>query len=163
MISYIWAMDEQRLIGNQNAMPWHLPNDLANFKKTTLGSPIVMGRKTYDSLGRPLPGRDNIVLTRKNDFQVDGVKVFHSIQAVIDYANEQTSEVFVIGGAEIFVMLQDYVSKLYVTEIHKTFEGDTYFPEWDWSQWTVKSSIEGTVNEKNKYPHTFLIYERIEK
>ncbi|WP_335869126.1 dihydrofolate reductase [Bacillus sp. 2205SS5-2] len=160
MISYIWAMDDQKVIGYQNAMPWHLPNDLVNFKKITLDHPIVMGRKTFDSIGRPLPGRENIVLTRNEAFQHEDVTVFHSVEAILDYIRSIDKEVFIMGGAELYTLFRDHVEKLYVTHIHESFIGDTYFPEWNWSDWRLCSSTDGLVNEKNKHPHTFSIYDK---
>src|SRR5690606_18290091 len=100
MISLIWAMDNNRVIGRNNQLPWHLPEELKIFKRTTMGHPIVMGRKTWDSIGRALPGRENIVITRSGDFQCDGCKVLNSLDALLHYSKEKNEEIFVIGGAE---------------------------------------------------------------
>lgn len=158
-ISLIFAMDENRLIGKDNAMPWHLPNDLQYFKQTTMGKPVIMGRKTYESIGRPLPGRRNIILTRQPDYTVDGCEVIHSLDDLKAFQNTP-DEVFCIGGAEIYKALIPYADKIYLTQIHATFDGDTHFPEIDPEKWKVVSSEEGIVDEKNRYAHTFLVLER---
>ncbi|WP_163100916.1 dihydrofolate reductase [Peribacillus alkalitolerans] len=161
MISFILAMDENRVIGKDNQLPWHLPADLKYFKKVTMGHPVVMGRKTYESIGRLLPGRENIILTRDHDYSVEGGIVFHSVEEFMDYAKKDPNEeYFVIGGAEIFNLLMDKVDILYITEIHATFEGDTFFPEIKEDIWTLVSSEKGVTDEKNLYPHTFLVYKK---
>jgi len=162
MISFLVAMDENRLIGKDNELPWHLPNDLKYFKEVTMGHKIVMGRKTFESIGRPLPGRENIVLSTNPNFQAKGCQVFHDLDSFIQFANEhKNEEIFIIGGAIIFETLFNYADRLYITEIQGQFEGDTYFPNFDLDEWKVISLKDGTVDEKNKYPHRFLVYERI--
>lgn len=160
MISLIWAMDENRVIGKDNQLPWHLPEDLKFFKRVTMGHPIAMGRKTHDSIGRNLPGRENIVITRQNDFQCDGCTVLHSVQELVDYAAEKNKEVFVIGGAEIFKQILPFADRLYLTQIYDRFEGDTFFPELNMEEWELISQEKGIKDEKNPYDYEFLIYHR---
>ncbi|HEU4964630.1 MAG TPA: dihydrofolate reductase [Bacilli bacterium] len=159
-ISLIVAMDENRLIGQDNRLPWHLPNDLQYFKKVTMGKPVIMGRKTFESIGRPLPGRRNIILTRQQGYRVEGCEVIHSLEELKAYQHT-SDEVFCIGGAEIFHEILPYADRLYITRIYASFEGDAYFPEIDESQWKVVSSEEGATDEKNREAHTFFVYERI--
>lgn len=155
----IWAMDRNRLIGANNAMPWHLPNDLAYFMRTTKGHTVMMGRKTFESLNRtPLKNRHNIVITRDREYLAEGCTVMHSLEEAIEACGDE--EVFVIGGAQIYEQAYPYADKLYITQINHAFKGDSWFPQFDLSDWTLISSREGTVDERNKYPHTFQIYVR---
>jgi dihydrofolate reductase len=158
MISFIFAMDENQLIGRGNELPWHLPADLQHFKRVTMGRPVIMGRKTFESIGRPLPGRKNVILTRQQDYSADGCDVIHSIEELASYG---VDELFVIGGAQLFAKLLPMARRMYVTRIGHAFEGDAYFPEIDWSNWQLISETEGTVDEKNRYPHIFQVYERV--
>jgi dihydrofolate reductase len=160
MISFIVAMDENRTIGRENQLPWHLPEDLKFFKKVTMGHPIAMGRKTHESIGRVLPGRENIVITRQEGYQSEGCTMFYSVEEFVNYCRDVDDEIFVIGGAEIFREAFPYVDCLYLTLIHETFEGDTYFPPFDLSQWELTSSEKGAKNEKNPYDYEFRIYKR---
>ncbi|MGA4718883.1 dihydrofolate reductase [Fictibacillus nanhaiensis] len=157
MISFVVAMDENRAIGKDNDLPWYLPNDLKHFKNVTMGKPIVMGRKTYESIGKPLPGRENIVVTRDEHYQAEGTTVVHSVEEVI---HKEAEELCVIGGTEIFKLFMPVADRLYVTEIHHTFDADTYFPEINRDEWREVSRESGTVDEKNKYPHDFVVYEK---
>jgi dihydrofolate reductase len=158
MISFVVAMDENRAIGKDNDLPWYLPNDLKHFKKTTMGKPIVMGRKTYESIGKPLPGRENIVVTRDQSYEAEGTTIVHSVDEVLQLNAE---EICVIGGSEIFKQFLPVADRLYITEIHHTFDADTYFPELSADEWKEVSRTEGIVDEKNKYPHEFVVYEKI--
>jgi dihydrofolate reductase len=157
MISFVVAMDDNRAIGKDNDLPWYLPNDLKHFKKTTMGKPIVMGRKTYESIGKPLPGRENIVVTRDQSYEAEGTTIVHSVDEVL----QMNAEICVIGGTEIFKMFLPVADRLYITEIHHTFDADTYFPELNDNEWKELSRTEGIVDEKNKYPHEFVVYEKI--
>lgn len=159
MISMIAAMAEGRVIGEGGSMPWHLPADLQHFKKITSGHPILMGRKTFDSIGRPLPKRRNIVLTRDKSFSAEGVEVIHDFSSVTSLMKEE-EEFFVIGGATIYEQLLPKAERLYITDIHHSFNGDTFFPAIDRKNWVAISEEKGIVDEKNQYPHTFLVYER---
>lgn len=159
MISMIAALAEGRVIGEDGDMPWYLPADLQHFKKVTSGHPILMGRKTFESIGRPLPKRRNIVLTRDMSFSAEGVEVIHDFSAVTPLMNEE-EEFFVIGGATVYEQLLAKAQRLYLTEIHHSFKGDTFFPFIDKKEWTLVSQEKGIIDEKNQYPHTFLVYER---
>ncbi|PYZ92907.1 dihydrofolate reductase [Salipaludibacillus keqinensis] len=160
MISMIAAFSKGRVIGKDGEMPWHLPADLKHFKNVTSGHPVLMGRKTFESIGRPLPKRQNIVLTRDKDFTSQGIEVIHDFSEV-DPLMADEKEFFVIGGATIYEQLMKKAERLYITEIEATFEGDTHFPPISDLEWKVVSSEKGIVDEKNPYPHTFIIYERI--
>src|SRR4051794_9506398 len=141
MISLIVAHDPNRVIGKDNKMPWHLREDLAYFKKHTMNKAMIMGRKTYESIGRPLPGRLNIVVTRNEDYKVEGVTVVHSFSEALDIAKEYAEEVMVIGGNQIFNEAFNVADRLYVTFIKKEFEGDTFFPPYG-SEWKLISTSE---------------------
>lgn len=160
MISLIWAMDENRVIGYHNQLPWRLPEDLKFFKRVTMGHPIMMGRKTFESIGKPLPGRENIIVTRDESYQKDGCAVMNSIEGFMDYAKGKEEEIFVIGGAEIFKEVLPKADKLYLTMIHHQFEGDTFFPVFDIEKWELESREIGLKDEKNTYDYEFLIYKR---
>lgn len=154
----IWAMDRNGLIGKDGGMPWHLPAELAYFRKTTMGYPVVMGRKTFDSLGKPLPGRRNVILSRNPAFRADGAETMHDPQEVLDkFRNEPF---FVIGGAQIYRAFLPCADRLYVTRIDHAFEGDEYFPEVDWEAWRLVSDQPGPTDAWNPYPFRFQVYER---
>ena len=159
MISLIAAMGGNRVIGNNNSMPWRLPKDLAYFKKLTLGNTVVMGRKTFESIGKPLAGRKNIILTRDKGYTREGCLVVHSIEeALKEIKDEQES--FIIGGGEIYSIFLPYANKLYITYIDHEFQGDTYFPEIDYGEWEVISRTPGEKNRDNSYSYYFEVYER---
>jgi len=158
IISLIWGQDRNRLIGRDNALPWHLPADMAWFKKSTMGKPVLMGRKTYESIGRPLPGRTNLILTRQVDLQIDGCTVVHSLDEATAIAPE-AEEIMVMGGAEIYALLFDQARRLYITEINAVFEGDAWFPEFSRKDWQEVFHESNQPNGKNTYPYTFSILE----
>ncbi|MBU6467998.1 MAG: dihydrofolate reductase [Betaproteobacteria bacterium] len=158
-LAMIVAMSENRVIGKDNTLPWHLPADLAFFKRTTLGHPVIMGRKTYLSIGKPLPGRRNLILSRDQHFSVANAEVYSSITDALDHCAE-TEQVFIIGGAELFKLTLDLTKDLYVTEIQANLDGDTYFPELDFSQWQVVSKTPHAQDEKNQYDMCFIHYQR---
>jgi dihydrofolate reductase len=157
-ISFIFAMDRNRAIGVNNKLPWHLPGDLKFFKNVTMGHPILMGRKTYESIGKPLPGRRNVILTQNTAYQAEGCEVIHSVDEAIEAFRDQ--ELFVIGGAEIFKLFTSHVNRMYITYIEDEFEADTFMSDLDLSNWTLVSSEQGERNEKNPYEYYFRIYER---
>lgn len=161
MLSLIVAMDKNNVIGKDNDMPWHLPNDLKHFKETTLGNAMIMGRKTFDSIGRVLPGRKSIVLTRSEQTFPEEVDVIHSIEEIhtLRKANE-SDELFVIGGGELFKEMLPHADKLYVTVIDEAFDGDVYFPEIDPMIWEEVSKEKGLKDEKNIYDYYFIEYSR---
>ncbi|MCH5585689.1 dihydrofolate reductase [Shimazuella sp. AN120528] len=150
MISIVVAYDENRVIGYQNQLPWHLPNDLRHFKELTIGKTIVMGRSTYESIGKALPDRRNIVLTRSTSFQASGVEVVQQMENIFTLG-----DIMIIGGASIYKQFLPYTDQLYITEIHHSFQGDTYFPEWNEEDYQLISKETGIEDEKNIYPHTF--------
>lgn len=155
MISLIVAYARHQVIGKDGVMPWHLPADLKHVKELTTGKTIVMGRKTFESLGKPLPNRRNVVLTRNQDFQADGVDVVHTKEEVL-----ALGDVIIFGGSEVYKQFLDVVDRLYITEIDLETEGDTFFPEWNRAAFTVVDKRDGIVDEKNLYPHAFYVYER---
>ncbi|MBW4080451.1 dihydrofolate reductase [Paenibacillus sp. S150] len=159
-ISMIWAMAANNVIGKDNDMPWHLPRDFDYFKSQTLGKRMLMGRKTWESLGsKPLKGRTSIVLTRDRSFAPEGAEVVHSLEEALA-AGSKGDELMVIGGAEIYKMMLPYAGKLMVTRIEQDIEGDTKFPEVNWGEWREISSIQGIRDEKNPYDYRFFVYER---
>ena len=161
IISLIVAMDRNRLIGNNNQLPWHLPADLAHFKQVTMGKPIIMGRKTYESIGRPLPGRTNIVLTRDQGYQADGIVLSGSLKKAIDRAaSEGAEEVMIIGGSNIYEQALDLSGRLYLTLVDAEFEGDAWFPEIDMEKWREFSSEAHSADEKNPVDYRFMIFEK---
>jgi dihydrofolate reductase len=161
MISLLVAMDKNRLIGKDNDLPWRLPADLAYFKKITMGHSIVMGRKTYESIGRPLPGRENIIVSRNKDYEAPGCKVINTTEEILQLEAEQEhKELFVIGGAEIFTEVLPFANKLYITMIDEIFDGDTFFPEVGKEEWMLISEEQGIKDDKNPYLYYFQVFER---
>jgi len=159
ILSMIVAHANNRVIGKDNDMPWHLPADLAYFKKTTLGKPIIMGRKTFESIGRPLPGRQNIVISRDNNYQADGVDVVGSVDAALALVSH-VEEVMVIGGGAIYQHCLASAQRLYITHIDADIDGDTYFPEYDLNVWKKVTSHVQASDEKNEYSLDFSVYEK---
>ncbi|MGE7835073.1 dihydrofolate reductase [Viridibacillus arvi] len=158
MISLIVAHDENNVIGLNNAMPWHLPGDLAYFKRTTMGKPMIMGRKTFESIGKPLPGRTNIVITRDEEYAREGIIIVHSLEEALAQAEKESEEIMIIGGEQIFRMTLPMADRLYVTKIEKQYEGDTFFPSYG-DEWQVVSQSE--VNEtEDGLKFTYFVYER---
>ncbi|WLR59921.1 dihydrofolate reductase [Guptibacillus hwajinpoensis] len=159
MISFLLAMDEKQLIGKDNDLPWHLPADLAYFKRMTTGKSIVMGRKTFESIGKALPGRENYLITRK-DLEYEKVTVLHSVEAFLELSKREEKDWFVIGGAEIYRQLLPHADRLYITEIHETFDGDTYFPDFSQDDWKETSREKHSSDERNKHAFDFVVYDR---
>lgn len=158
-LSVIVAVSENNAIGHQNGLPWHLPADLQHFKKITMGHPILMGRKTFESIGRPLPGRTNIIITRQEAYEVPGCITVFSIEEAINLCKEE-SEVFIIGGSDIILQTLDQVEKIYLTRIHHIFPGDTFLPSLPGSVWMQISKKDFSADEKNVYAYSFLELER---
>lgn len=161
-ISLILAMADNGTIGHNNALPWHLPNDLKFFKQSTLGKPIVMGRKTYDSIGRPLPGRENIVISRslqRND--IEGCLVFPSLQEAFSYINKELKapEIMILGGAQIYKEALPFMDRLYLTHVHADVEGDTQMPAFNFQNATLAFEEKHGKDEKNQYDYTFEIWD----
>lgn len=156
-LTLVVAIDAQRGIGIDNKLPWHLPEDLAHFKRVTLGQPIIMGRKTFDSIGRPLPGRRNIVVTRNADWRHDGVDAVTSLEEAIALVGEAPASI--IGGAQIFAAAMNVADRMIVTEIGHRFNCDTFFPPIDRNVWT-ETARENHRSEANGYDYAFVTYER---
>lgn len=159
-LSIVVACSTNDVIGVNNQLPWHLPADLKFFKNTTNGHTIIMGRKTYESIGKPLPNRENIIISRAKNFEANGIVVKHSIEEAIDYCKEK-EEVFVIGGANIYAQILNKIDKIYLTRVHTIIEnGDAFFSIKDKENWKLVSSEKHTKDEKNIFDYTFEIYEK---
>jgi dihydrofolate reductase len=158
MVSLIWAMGRNRVIGADNRLPWHLPEDLKYFRRVTQGHPVLMGRKTFDSIGRLLPGRENRIITRQTGFEVPGALVFNSLE---DACRGASGELFVIGGSEIYRQALGMADRLYVTLIHQDFEGDAFFPDWDESRFREVSREEHPATAERPYSFSFVVMERV--
>jgi dihydrofolate reductase len=157
-------MAENRVIGANNQLPWHLPADLRHFKSITTGHPILMGRKTYESIGRPLPNRTNFVMTRDASFQAPGCIVVPSLEDAIEQALPlSSSELFIIGGATVYQQALPLIQRLYLTVVHHAFAGDAFFPDLDKSEWKEIEHHEHPADEQNPYAYSFLVWSRIEK
>lgn len=163
ILSLIVAMDEKNGIGIKNQLPWHLPEDLKFFKNNTMGKPVIMGRKTFDSLGRALPGRLNIVLSRQNDVPLpEGVLLCSSMEdAIQKLETENIAAAFVIGGGRIFEEAVLFVDKMYITRVHTVVDADVFFPHIDHSHWKLEWEEAHNADEKHKYAYTFQRFERI--
>ncbi len=159
LLSLITAMDSNRLIGNNNSLPWHLPADLAFFKATTMGKPVIMGRKTFASIGKALPGRQNIVVTRDCNFDAPDCEVASSIDAAITLVDD-TEEVMLIGGASLYQQTIDVADIIYLTLIHHEFKGDTWFPEINPEFWELVSQDDFEADEKNPFAYSLVKYVR---
>jgi len=164
-ISLVWAMAQNRVIGRNNQLPWYLPEDLKYFKRITLGKPVIMGRKTFDSIGKPLPGRTNIVVTRNRDWSFEGVRTVDSLEAARELCENQaivdgTEEAMIIGGAEIYRQAMPLADRLYLTEVHADVEGDATFPEFDRSQWQEIAREDFEASGPNPYNYSFIILEK---
>ena len=158
MVSIIVAVAENGVIGDKNTLLWHISEDLKHFKAVTTGHPVIMGRKTYESLGRPLPNRTNVVITRQQ-VEIPGCRVVHSLgEAVALFPGDD--EVFVIGGAQIYGEALPAADRFYLTRVHRAYEGDTRFPEWDAAEWRLVGSESFPCGERYEYPFTFETYER---
>jgi len=163
-LSLIAALGENRVIGVDNSMPWHLPGDFKYFKATTLGKPIIMGRKTWDSLGRPLPGRLNLVVSRQTDLALEGAEVFPSLDAAIERAEawaleHGVDELMLIGGAQLYAQGLEQADRLYLTRVALSPEGDAWFPEFDMSRWKLVSNLENAA-EGDKPAYNFEVWEK---
>lgn len=165
IFSYVVAVASNRVIGRNNALPWYIPQDLKFFKRITMGKPVIMGRRTYDSIGKPLPGRTNIVITRNPDYRPEGVKVVHSVTHAVKLAEsigvvDGSTEAAIIGGAEIFREAMPVTDRIYLTEVHADVEGDVYFPEIDESEWDEVSREDFKAEPPNPYDYSFVVLER---
>lgn len=172
-ISIFVGQSRNRVIGRNGDLPWRLSNDLRNFKRLTMGHPMVMGRKTMDSIGRLLPGRETIILTRDEDYSFEGAHVAHSWAEALELAKTQEvsrvendgtdaapAEVFIVGGEAIYALALPHADRIYLTEVDVSVDGDTYFPEFDRKSWTVVAQKSFPADAKNDHPHTFLTLDR---
>jgi dihydrofolate reductase len=158
-VSLIVAMSPGRVVGRGGALPWHLPADLARFKRLTMGHHVIMGRRTFESLTRPLPGRKLIVVTRQTDYHASGAAVAHDLDEALRLAKGD-DEPFVIGGAELYALALPRANRLYVTRVHAETEGDTYFPPFEGDQWSLVDEKHRPADERNASAMTFQVYER---
>lgn len=156
-IVLVAAMARNRVIGSGNTMPWHLPADLAHFKTITMGKPLIMGRKTFDSIGRPLPGRRNIVISRQKQLALPGAEVASSLEDALALVND-VEQVMVIGGGAIYQLAMPIATRMELTFIDADIEGDTQFPEWDDQQWDVVAAHEHSSDGRNLYSYRFVSY-----
>jgi dihydrofolate reductase len=159
-ISLIVAMANNHVIGINNTLPWYLPADLKHFKALTMGHHIVMGRKTFESIGKPLPGRTSVVITRNVNYSVPGVIVVNSLEAAISSCSDDV-EIFVIGGAELYRQAISLADRIYLTEIDANFSGDVHFTELDSGLWQETERVAHAPDEKNIFPYQFVIYDRM--
>ncbi|ASP37721.1 dihydrofolate reductase [Bacterioplanes sanyensis] len=168
-LALIVAKAQNHTIGRDNKLPWYLPNDLKYFKQVTLGKPIIMGRKTYDSIGKPLPGRTNIVITRQTDYQPpqadESVRVVDSLEAAQQLAEQillinGQDEAMIIGGAEIYALALPLVERMYITEVHAKVDGDAFFPAFDTQQWQPVAREDFSAEGPNPYDYSFVVYQR---
>ncbi len=160
MVSIIVAMGRNRAIGRDNQLIWHLPADLKHFKETTMGKPVIMGRKTFESMGKALPGRTNVVVTRKTGFMAPGCLVAGSLGEALGLVSREP-EVFIAGGGEIYKQAIPLADRMYITIIDHDFDGDTFFPDFDAREWDIAEEKKHEPDERNKYPMVFRTYERI--
>ena len=159
MITLIVAMAENRIIGANNGMPWHLPEDLKRFRALTLGHPILMGRKTFEAIGRPLPGRDNVIISRNRDLKPSGVLIFYALSEALE-ALSDAPQLFVIGGAEIYREALPFAERIELTLIHRSFEGDTEFPPTDPNDWQEVARELAPADPHRDYRWSYLRLER---
>ncbi|HEY7774998.1 MAG TPA: dihydrofolate reductase [Kineobactrum sp.] len=165
-VALMVAVAANGVIGNAGGLPWHLSEDLRYFKRTTMGKPIIMGRKTWESIGRPLPGRPNIVVTRSEGLAIAGAHVVGSLDAALALAaglapSAGATELMIIGGGQLYEAALPLADRLYVTEVHAEVAGDTRFPALDWQQWQQISREEHPAQQPNPYSYAFVVYERV--
>ena len=163
--SMIVAMAQNRVIGRNNSLPWYLPNDLKYFKQVTMGKPILMGRKTFESIGKPLPGRTNIVMTRNQNWSAEGVKVVRSLDAAVELAQaiaeiDGQEELMIIGGDQIYQSALASVDRIYLTEVHAEVDGDAYFPVFDRDEWDIVGCKNFAAEGANLYDYSFVVLDR---
>lgn len=158
-LSIVVAVAENGVIGREGDLPWRLSADLRRFKRITMGHHLLMGRKTYDSIGRLLPGRTTAIMTRSSDYRVEGALVGNSLDELL--AKIDDSDVFVVGGAEIYEATLPQATRLHFTRVHATMDGDVFFPEIDWNEWTEVESETYAADEKNEFDSTYRLLERV--
>jgi dihydrofolate reductase len=158
-VTLIVAVADNGVIGRDNALPWHLPEDLKRFKRITLGKPVVMGRKTFESIGKPLPGRLNVVMTRAADYRRDGVTVVHDVEGAARAAGA-ADEIMIIGGSDLFRLFLPRATRVHITRVHADVAGDVHWPALDAAQWRLVEREEFAADERHAYPMTFESWER---
>lgn len=158
-VALVVAMDEQGVIGVDNRLPWRLPADLKHFKAITLGKAVVMGRKTHESIGRPLPGRTNIVVTRSEDYQAEGCRIAHDVAEALALAHE-SDQIMVIGGGVLYEACLPLAQRIYLTRVHHSFNGDTRFPALDPQAWRQTERSDFPADGDNPYPYSFIVLQR---
>ncbi len=158
-ISIIAAMGNDQVIGINNQLPWKLPADMKFFRSKTMGKPVLMGRKTYESIGKPLPGRTNIIITRDSGFHAEGCIVTHSIEEALQKADTK-EEAMIIGGASLYKQVLPLAQRFYLTRVHADFKGDSYFPEFDLQEWTTIERTDHKADEQNAYDYSFLVMDK---
>jgi dihydrofolate reductase len=158
-ITLIVAVADSGVIGRDNTLPWHLPEDLKRFKRLTMGKPIVMGRRTFESIGKPLPGRQNIVVTRDPNYRREGVTIVHDAEAALRAAG-QVAEVMIIGGAELFRALLPRAGRIHLTRVHGNIEGDVMWPALDPREWSVVERESHAADDRHAWPMTFEVWEK---
>lgn len=161
MVTIVVAMGKNHGIGKENQLLWHLPKDLKHFKELTSGHPIIMGRKTYESIGKPLPNRTNIVISRKQDWFQEGILIVGSIKEAVKFAQKIDENVFIIGGGNIYEQTLDFTDRIEVTMVDATLEADTFFPKIDENIWIKTDEIHHEKDEQHAFDFTFQTYERI--
>jgi len=159
LISLIVAMDDNGVIGRDGQLPWRLSADLKHFKAVTMGKPIVMGRKTHESIGRPLPGRENIVLTRASKYRAEGCTVLHDIDDLMVHCRYE-EEIMIMGGADLYRQFLDRAGLIYLTEVHARVEGDTFFPHYNPAAWEEVDRQDFRADENNDYDYSFVVLKR---
>ena len=164
-VCIVVAMAENRVIGQDNDLPWRIPEDLKYFKNVTMGLPLVMGRKTFESIGKPLPGRPHFIVTRNKEWSHEGVSVSSSLEGAIEAAKAQAERdgkdrVMIVGGAEIYLQVLPQVDRLYLTRVHCEIEGDAFFPELNYEEWNEVSRKSGENSGQNGYEYSFFVYEK---
>jgi len=159
-LAIIVATDQQGLIGRDNDLPWYLSADLQYFRRVTMGKPLIMGRHTHESIGRALPGRENIIVTSDTEYQAEGCTVVHSLEDALSVA-QYADEVMVMGGASLYQQLLPLTNKLYLTQVQATLAGDTWFPKWLRSEWREISREDHLADDKNDYDYSFIVLERV--
>ena len=162
MINIVVAKASNNVIGAKNDLIWHLPNDLKHFKSLTSGHPIIMGRKTFESVGRPLPNRTNIVVTRDQNWNAEDIEIASSLQKAIEAAKKIDDDIYILGGGNIYKQAMEFTDILYITEVHHEFDGDTYFPEIDSDEWEEVEREDFKKDEKHLYAYSFVTYKRID-
>jgi len=159
IVSIVVAISQNHVIGKDNKLLWYLPNDLKHFKEITTGHTVIMGRKTYESVGKPLPNRRNIIITRQN-ITIEGCEVVNSIEAALALSSAE-EEVFIVGGAEIYKQSMHLTDRIYLTIVHKEFDGDSFFPEIDQNQWHETAREDHEPDAKNSLPYSFITLQKV--